>query len=122
MFEIRVSRRFNALHALLISEGVYEPLHGHDWVVTVSVRSKSLDQIDTVMDFHELERMLDNLLLPLQGGNLNHSELLSGVNTSAERLAERLAHRLAPLLPEPTRLKKVTVTESPGCDASYILG
>ena len=61
-FQITVTRRFSAAHQLRLYDGSLEPLHGHNWVVRVAVESRKLDAIGVVMDFHELERLLDAIL------------------------------------------------------------
>jgi len=55
-FAISTVRRFSASHQLAMYDGSLELLHGHDWVVKVTVTADELDKIGVVMDFHELER------------------------------------------------------------------
>lgn len=119
MYELRIERRFFASHGLRLYDGAYEPQHAHDWVVEVEVAAAELDAIDLAMDFHELERIVAAAIDPLRESNLNDNPALSGVNPSAERIAEHIYKAVAPRLPARVRLTRVTVTEAPGCRASY---
>ena len=120
MYELHVERRFYAAHALKLYDGSWEPSHAHDWLVEVFITAQELDAIEVVMDFHELERILDRILSPLQGQDLNQHAAFAKVNPSAERVAEHIALRLLDQLPAVVRLSRVRVTEAPGCRASYL--
>lgn len=117
-YQIEVDRIFSAAHQLRLPDGSMEPVHGHNWLVTVVVGSDVLDAMDCVMDFHELERQLDAILRPWNGRHLNEVEpFVSGVNPSAERVAEVIAGGL--VIASPARLTSVTVTEAAGCRARF---
>ena len=119
MYEIEIERVFNAAHALRLYDGTMEEPHRHDWHTWVVVSAPSLDSMEVVMDFHELEKIIDGVLKPLDGEDLNEVKLLEGYNPSAERVAECIFQAIAPQLPSRTQLKSVTVTEAPGCRATY---
>ncbi len=120
MYELQVERVFHAAHALRLYDGVMEESHAHDWRVFVHVAAEKLDAIDVVMDFHELERIIDQAIGPLDGMSLNEVEALAKVNPSAERVAEHIGRAIAADLPDHVRLTRLTVTEAPGCRASYV--
>lgn len=61
MFAIEVHATFCATHQLRLPGDKLEPQHGHDWCVTARVASQQLDALETVMDFHILERMLKEI-------------------------------------------------------------
>lgn len=121
MFEISVSKVFAAAHAIRLPDGSLEPVHGHNWSVQVTVASEQLDSIDTVMDFHDLERALDELLARVHNRNLNDVEPFIGlrINSTAERVAWWIGTALQPGLPSGVRLVSVHVGEAPGCVAVY---
>ena len=93
MFEITITRTFAAAHALKLHDGSLEPLHGHNWAVELGVAADELDSIEVVMDFHNLQRIVDNIIAPFQNGNLNDSPPFADehgtleMNPSAERVA-----------------------------------
>lgn len=124
MFEITIETGFSAAHAIRLDDDTLEPLHGHDWRVAVTVAAEELDRIDTVMDFHELQRMTDAVIEPFRNRNLNDVEPFRGtspdaVNPSAESVARWIGQRVAEQLPQRCRLVEVAVGEAPGCNARY---
>jgi 6-pyruvoyltetrahydropterin/6-carboxytetrahydropterin synthase len=116
-FEVSTRREFSAAHQIRLHDGSLEPLHGHNWRVTVMVSSDKLDRIGFVMDFHELERQIDEIVRPFHNRNLNELAQLSGINPTAENVALHIG--LALRIPAPARLVSVEITEAPGCTAVY---
>lgn len=127
MHAITISRTLWAAHAIRLPDDSLEPMHFHNWLIEVTVSAADLDGIETVMDFHDLEEMLEELVGPLKGGSLNEAPPFRGeggglaVNPTAERFAQWIAESLANQLPDRVRLTEVTVTEAPGCRARYRL-
>jgi 6-pyruvoyltetrahydropterin/6-carboxytetrahydropterin synthase len=117
MFEITVTREFSAAHQLRLYDGSLEPLHGHNWRVTVTVAAPALDAIGVVMDFHELERRIDAIVAPMHNSHLNDHEAFARANPSAENVALHIARALP--LDKPLTLLSVEVWETPGCSAIY---
>jgi len=125
MYAITVTREFAAAHALRLPDGTYEPTHGHNWHVEVTVASDSLDAMETVMDFHALQGLVDGVIKPWAHANLNEQAPFAdghgtlAINPSAERVAEHLGQRVSAALPAGATLHEVLVTEAPGCWAHY---
>jgi len=117
-FEITVSREFCAAHQLRLYDGSLEPLHGHNWHQRVTVATDNLDVIGTVMDFHELARLVDEIIRPMNNRNLNELPAFQSTNPSAENVALHVAHSLK--LPNDVRLVCVEITEAPNCVARYV--
>ncbi len=120
MYQLHVERHFNATHALRLPDGVIEPVHGHDWRITAVVAAPGLDDCGLVVDFHELERLLDGVCKTLHQKHLNDLTPFAEHNPSAERVAQHIADTLAPHLTGRAALVSVTVTEAPGCAATYL--
>lgn len=122
MFELTVQREFCAAHALSI-DGKREHSHGHNFRVTVAVAAPSLDADGLVCDFHAVEHALAAVLEPWAGRDLNLAPPFDRLNPSAENIAraicDSVAARLAGVLPRGARVTGVTVTEAPGCAATY---
>lgn len=123
MFEITVQTHFAAAHAIRLPDGTFETLHGHDWQVWVTVGRTQLDDIETVLDFHELQAMLHAIVKPFAQNNLNDLPPFTdgkgglAINPTTERLAQYIAEQLAEQLPNPVSLLNVAVEEAPGCIA-----
>lgn len=116
-FEITTTRWFSAAHQLRLYDGSIEPLHGHNWRVKVTVASDELDSIGVVMDFHELERLIDAILAPLHNAHLNDTAQFASLNPSAENVALLIGRQLR--LPRTVRLFSVEVWETDFNSAVY---
>jgi len=120
-FRISTTREFAAAHALRLYDGSLEPVHGHNWRVRVTVAAPALDPIGVVMDFHELERLVDAILAPLHNRHLNEvPPFVEGLNPSAENVALHVGRTITPTLPAPARLTSVEVWETSTNRATYI--
>src|SRR3954470_4489355 len=102
-FETTTTRGFSGSHQLRLLDGVMEPLHGHNWKVKVTVSSAKLDGMGVVMDFHELERLLGEVIGPMHNRNLNDLAAFESMNPSAENVALVIAQKLA--LPKTVKLE-----------------
>jgi 6-pyruvoyltetrahydropterin/6-carboxytetrahydropterin synthase len=116
-FEIITRREFAASHQLRLYDGSLEPLHGHNWRVKVTVSSPGLDAIGVVMDFHELERLVDAVVDPMHNRHLNELEAFVERNPSAENVAAHIGRSVR--LPEGIRLESVEVWETSRNSARY---
>ena len=117
-FQITTSREFSAAHQLRLLDGSLEPLHGHNWLVTVTVTSEKLDSMGVVMDFHELARLVDEVIGPMHNHNLNDLEAFAKTNPSAEHVAMHIGRSLR--LPPSVRLGQVEVWETAQNSAVYM--
>jgi 6-pyruvoyltetrahydropterin/6-carboxytetrahydropterin synthase len=123
MFEISVESEFAAAHAILLG-GVREPLHGHNWHITVTLAGPRLDPEGLLCDFHLVESSLRELTGRFHNRNLNEIPPFNRtLNPSAENvafhIADELSRALAGRLPPGVFLESVRVTEAPGCAAVY---
>lgn len=117
-FEIEVETTFSAAHALRF-RGSREPVHGHDFRVTVRIGGGELDADGLLFDFHEVERHLGEIVGPFRSQDLNATPPFDRVNPSAEEIARHLATSLAARLPATAAVLSVRVTEAPGCAATF---
>ena len=116
-FEIHITREFSAAHRLRMYDGTLEPLHGHNWQVRVSVEARELDRIGVVMDFHELERLVDAVVGPMHNRDLSSLPSFASRNPSAENVAAHIAQSL--VLPSHIKLLSVAVWETSQCCAVW---
>ena len=128
MFQISVEREFCAAHALVIA-GVREAVHGHNFRLTVTVQGERIDTDGLLLDFHALERLVDEIIRPLNNADMNASPAFTSgkQNPTAELIAkhigDRVAAGLAGITPHGTetpRLASVRLTEAPGCAVTYL--
>jgi 6-pyruvoyltetrahydropterin/6-carboxytetrahydropterin synthase len=120
MFNVQVLTSFNAIHAVTI-DGVDEIPHNHEWKVSVTLEGETLDDDGVLIDFLEVERMLADIIEPLEGTDLNTNSILGVKNPSAERVAMYIGDAMHEHISSPVRIQSVTVTEAPNCRTTYTL-
>jgi 6-pyruvoyltetrahydropterin/6-carboxytetrahydropterin synthase len=119
-FEITTTRGFAAAHQLRLYDGSLEALHGHNWRVKVTVAAAKLDSIGVVMDFHELERLVDAVVAPMHNRHLNKvAPFVTELNPSTENVALHVGRSVAGGLPNAVRLLSVEVWETDENSAVY---
>lgn len=122
MFEITVKAEFCAAHTISIG-GHQEPVHGHNWRVTAAVEAETLDDDGFVCDFHTVEDTLHAIIAPFVNNDLNATTPFDTLNPTAEHIARYIGDQLAERLDEPlapsARVSWVSITEAPGCVATY---
>jgi len=120
MYEITITRSFSAAHVLKDIGGKCEGLHGHNFIVDVSLAAPGLNKEGLLLDFRILKEWTDEILDELDHKYLNELAYFSNVNPSAENLARFLHDRVSE---KAGRLKIevscVTVWESENARASY---
>ncbi len=121
-FEVCVKGWFAAAHQLRMPDGVLEPLHGHNWHISVTFRGNVLDEMGVLVDFTAVQRRLDDTLLSMHDRNLNQLAPFLQTNPSAENVAVHIAEKMSHKLPVGVALACVEVEEAPGCVARFRSG
>jgi len=73
-------------------------LHGHNYVVTIHLKSETLSETGFVRDYHDLKFVKNTSNENLDHRNLN--DILNPLNSSAENLAKLLYDVFKPQFPE----------------------
>lgn len=81
-------------------------LHGHNWVITVTVQSKTLDHNGMVVDFTKIKDIVNQL------DHQNINDVLKGLNPTAENIAKWLCDQIPHCI-------RVSVQETEGNVATY---
>jgi len=122
MYFLTVKADFSSAHALRGYEGACEHLHGHNWLVEATVRTRGLDELGMGIDFKLLKSHLRELCDKLDHRYLNEIPPFDKLNPTSENLARYLAEQLQERLKNetPTVLVwEVTVWESENSRASW---
>jgi 6-pyruvoyltetrahydropterin/6-carboxytetrahydropterin synthase len=121
-YTITVTHEFCAAHTLTIA-GAREPLHGHNFVTKATIAGDTLDDDGLLCDFHTVHDVLVEICNPFMNQNFNEIAPFDTTNPSAELIArhigEELAGRLDNALAPNARVHSVSITEAPGCVATY---
>jgi 6-pyruvoyltetrahydropterin/6-carboxytetrahydropterin synthase len=120
MFELMVETQFASAHQLRGYKGVCENLHGHNWKVQIFVLAERLNEIDIAIDFHELKKLAEEVIMPLDHGFLNDIFPFTEKNPSSENIAKWIYDSLRKKLDnDDVNLSAVTVWESETASATY---
>jgi 6-pyruvoyltetrahydropterin/6-carboxytetrahydropterin synthase len=120
MYEVTIRKSFSAAHALKEIGGLCEALHGHNFMVEISVSGNRLNREDLLIDFRVLKGWIHETLTELDHKHLNALGYFQEVNPSSEQIAKLIHHRLAPKASDLNlRVSRVTVWESDDARVSY---
>ncbi len=122
MYELMIETTFSAAHQLRGYKGKCEHLHGHNWKVQVHVVAEKLNEIDIAIDFHELKRLTNEIIVPLDHTTLNEIFPFTEKNPSSENIARWIFDSLKKKIissDEKIYLSAVTVWESESSSATY---
>jgi len=109
MYRVKKTMEVSASHKLYFkSSDCWEPLHGHNWKITVYCQSEELNEDGFVVDFLEIESRIAEAL--------DHKDLgeVLDCNPSTENLARWICERV-------DKCYRVDVVECSGNEASYEL-
>ncbi len=120
MYEVKIKGDFAAAHNLRDVGGKCEFLHGHNFIVEVTVESETLDAQGMVIDFRVLKSKLNRILEALDHRYLNENPAFQEKNPSAENLAVYICNELAAQIDQgPVRVRQVSIWESENSRATY---
>lgn len=101
MYYVKKEIEISASHSLNLSyQSKCENLHGHNWIITIYLKSKTLNENGMIMDFTHIKNKIKD---KLDHKNLND---ILPFNTTAENIAKWVADEIGPLC------YKVSVQES----------
>ena len=115
MYEVIVEQTFAAAHALRNYHGNCEKTHGHNFRVEITVVGNAVDQAGMLVDFLDLKRHMDKVVMRLDHTFLNEIEPFTTVSPSAENIAKHLYEEMGKLTP----VARVRVWETNEMSAVY---
>ena len=122
MYHLMIKTSFAAAHNLINYQGDCENLHGHNWLVEVTVGAKELDNAGLGIDFKILKRKTKGLLGELDHKYLNDLAPFKNTSHSSENIGRYLFVSLSESLNNDNiTVERVNVWESDNACASYTL-
>ena len=122
MYEVTIRKSFSAAHLLKEIGGKCEELHGHNFIVEVSVSAETLTAEGLLIDFRVVKRWTDEALDELDHKYLNEIPSFANINPSSENIARILFERISEKArPMRVSLSRITVWESENSRVSYSL-
>ncbi len=120
MFEISSEMSFSAAHHLKNYNGPCENVHGHNWIVRVSVRCATLNELGIGIDFRSVKNALAETIDELDHADLNGVFDPLGLNPSSENIAAYIFKKMGPRINSAQcKVSRVEVSETPGNTAAY---
>ena len=123
MYIVTVEDHFSSAHQLREYQGKCERLHGHNWMVKVSISGNQLDQSGMLIDFGIIKKELKEVLNALDHRFLNEVEPFDKINPSAENIAfyifNKMKEKILKDFPK-VKIYRVDVWESHKSYASYL--
>jgi 6-pyruvoyltetrahydropterin/6-carboxytetrahydropterin synthase len=106
MYEVTIKKMFSAAHRLKDIGGGCEKLHGHNFMVEVSVSALSLNEEGLLIDFRDLKCWTAEILDKLDHQCLNDISYFKELNPSSENIARLIYDQLA----EKTKTERISVS------------
>ena len=122
MYILTVEDNFASAHQLRGYKGKCENLHGHNWKIVIEVQGNNLNDIGLLVDFHELKKILKNVLDCLDHKNLNEVVPFDKINPSSENICKYIYDKISEELRSGNynaEMRSVTVWESATSRCSY---
>ena len=120
VFEICVEAQFSAAHSLSGYQGNCAQLHGHNWIVEVSVKCLELNNIGIGIDFRDIRQAIKNIINDLDHSCLNEHPDFKDTNPSSENIARFLYRQLGEKINSVNaKVSKVKVSETRSAGAYY---
>ena len=120
MYEVTVKQSFSAAHMLKEIGGACERLHGHNFIVEVSVCSDVLTDAGILIDFRILKQWMDEILKEFDHKYLNEISYFKGMSPSAENVAKFIYDRISERVRRINlHVSRVTVWESENARVSF---
>ncbi len=120
MYHLMIKTSFAAAHNLINYQGDCENLHGHNWLVEVTVAARELNEAGLGIDFKILKKETKKLLGELDHKYLNDLVPFKNASPSSENISYYLFERLSRSLNNDNiTVERVNVWESENACASY---
>jgi 6-pyruvoyltetrahydropterin/6-carboxytetrahydropterin synthase len=120
MYEVTIKKTFSAAHRIRDIGGKCETLHGHNFLVEVSISAESLNDDGLLVDFRVLKHWTEEVLEQLDHKFLNELDYFRKKNPSSEQIARYLFDRIDERARQKeVHVSRVTVWESENSCATY---
>ena len=113
MYKLNVTSNFSSAHKLDGYEGLCKNLHGHNWKVRIGIICEKIDDIGMTIDFGEVKKYLNDVMIMLDHTYLNELEYFKGINPTSENIAKFIYHEIKKRIKIPEcKMADVEVWES----------
>ncbi len=119
-YTVTIETEFSAAHIIRGYNGPCSNLHGHNWKVTVEVKTEALDKIGMSIDFYELQKKTEEIAARLDHRDINSVPPFDKeLNPTSENIAFYIHQELKKVLPSRVKLSSVAISETGKYTAKY---
>jgi 6-pyruvoyltetrahydropterin/6-carboxytetrahydropterin synthase len=111
-YKLSVTKNFSSAHCLRKYKGKCENLHGHNWKIKAVFCGTKLDKTGMLIDFTDIKKHLEKIILYLDHKFLNEIEPFNRINPTAENLASFILEQLKSIEIENAKVCEVEVWEN----------
>ena len=120
MYSVTIETEFSAAHLIRGYNGPCSRLHGHNWIVTVEVKTDVLDKLGMSIDFYALQKMINDVVAQFDHHDLSTTPPFDqALNPTSENIARYFFEELKKKLPVQITLSFVAISETGQCSAKY---
>jgi 6-pyruvoyltetrahydropterin/6-carboxytetrahydropterin synthase len=120
MYRLKAISEFSAAHFLRGYDGDCKNLHGHNWKVETTVKTKDTNSIGVAFDFKDIKKITDYVIKDLDHTNLNDLSAFKKENPTAENIARYIYKEIKKRLKvENVTLQSITIWESDKYSTTY---
>jgi 6-pyruvoyltetrahydropterin/6-carboxytetrahydropterin synthase len=120
MFSLSYTKSFVAAMKLPENTGPCGRLHGHTYVVTALIQRTNLDKSGMVIDYHELDKVLDKVLSKLDHNFLNDLEHFKNTPPTSENIAKYIFDKISfELENHDSEVTSITIAEDRNVTVRY---
>ncbi|MDA3813330.1 MAG: 6-carboxytetrahydropterin synthase QueD [Candidatus Cloacimonetes bacterium] len=94
MYKLNVTSNFSSAHKLDGYKGLCKNLHGHNWKVRIGIYCGKVDNIGMTIDYGEVKKYLNEVIMMLDHTYLNELEYFKGINPTSENIAKFIYHEM----------------------------
>jgi 6-pyruvoyltetrahydropterin/6-carboxytetrahydropterin synthase len=120
MYTATIETEFSAAHLIRDYNGPCSRLHGHNWKVTVEVKTDILDKLGMSIDFYTLRKKIEEVAAQLDHRDLSTTPPFDhALNPTSENIARYFFDELKIKMPEQITLSFVAIGETGQYTAKY---
>ena len=120
MYTVTLETEFSAAHLIRGYNGPCSLLHGHNWKVTVEVKTGVLDDLGMSIDFYTLQKKIEAVVMQFDHRDLSAAPPFDqALNPTSENIARYFFDELKKHMPPHIQLSFVAIGETGHCTAKY---
>ena len=121
MYEVTIIKSFSAAHKLADLGDEQEDMHGHNFKIEVTVSGLNLSPSGILIDFRDVKKWLNEILIAFNHKNLNDLSCFKKLNPSSENIAKYICSEMNLKTKNlNVRVARVKVWESENAAVTYI--